>query len=577
MEIKNMPEVMADIAVDLQDPNRMLISGLFRETAKDGSREREFLTYIPENTHNGQPCIVVAMPSGSNPGEVLEKTGLKAFADERKYLIHLVPAADNGWRLDGTDAMFLNTVYVAVNSRRYYVALQDNMFLLGLGDGADAAQQAAKNMASEWSGLITIGDLTLDLREDHSTAMQEQDQGSGELKIQAMRAQLPVWMFVSELSGANAGTAEYWRGENKNLPEPLSGQGADYIWMPSPVRAQSEINEEHIAEVRVTTGTTECIRQTLETAWSYIGLARRHRGIGKKFLRYNKDPLALGATLHTLEVNGMMRKWYEYVPDTCTPDQSWPLAVVMHGRGGTAETFFEISCMSVVARERRFIAVFPEAGIYQQFQGGLRNILLWCGEYQGKPIDDIQFIRAMVDDVRARNKVDNGRIYACGQSSGGMMTDLLNNCAGDLFTATASWSALRAPKRMYADFPETKDPCPTMYIFGELDPLNASKTPDPEFPFNLTAEMKEQVLGKMKRYGLKLEDVQIWDDYPIHWAAFPNAQGVPMLVIGMVHNMAHANYPEESGISYDQYLCGFHKDADGALYWRGKKVIVPEQ
>lgn len=181
----------------------------------------------------------------------------------------------------------------------------------------------------------------------------------------------------------------------------------------------------------------------MEAAWSYIGLARRHRGPGKKQLRYFKEPIACGAEKKTMEVDGMTRTWYEYVPKSCTPDQKWPLVVVFHGRGGTAETFFDLSCVSTVAEERHFIAVVPEAGVYQQKPNGLRNVLLWCGIYQDTPVDDVKFIRELVADVESRHSVDKSRVYAMGQSSGGMMSDLLAYTAGDIFAAVAPWSALR--------------------------------------------------------------------------------------------------------------------------------------
>lgn len=55
-----------------------------------------------------------------------------------------------------------------------------------------------------------------------------------------------------------------------------------------------------------------------------------------------------------------MRTWYEYVPSECTPDQAWPLVFVFHGRGGTAETFFDLSGISALAEARKFIAVIPQ-------------------------------------------------------------------------------------------------------------------------------------------------------------------------------------------------------------------------
>lgn len=45
-----------------------------------------------------------------------------------------------------------------------------------------------------------------------------------------------------------------------------------------------------------------------------------------------------------------------------------------------------------------------------------------------------------------------------------------------------------------------------------------------------------------------------------------------MVVIGRVDNMVHANYPEESWISYDQFLSQFYRGENGTLYYRGRPV-----
>ena len=45
-----------------------------------------------------------------------------------------------------------------------------------------------------------------------------------------------------------------------------------------------------------------------------------------------------------------------------------------------------------------------------------------------------------------------------------------------------------------------------------------------------------------------------------------------MLTVGIVKDMAHANYPEESRLTWDEYLCQFSKDEQGRLLWRGKVV-----
>ena len=301
---------------------------------------------------------------------------------------------EDHWNPDGSDADYLNAIYVTIQARDFYITMQDNIYLCGIGDASFAAHQAAKRMASEWSGLMTFGELNGNLTQDAPILHGEESQGEVELKIMGTRAQLPVWMRISERnSRENCSAIAYWKEQNHVTGIALSGGGADEIWAPTPVRVRSEVNEEYIAQVRVAVGTEDFSVKHIEQAWEYIGLARRHRGQGRKCLRYFKDPIACGAVKWEKKVDGIMRTWYEYVPSSCTPDKTWPLVFVFHGRGGTAETFFDLSGISALAEERQFIAVIPQAGIYQQKEHGLRNVLVWCGEYQGKSIDDVKFIR----------------------------------------------------------------------------------------------------------------------------------------------------------------------------------------
>ena len=49
-----------------------------------------------------------------------------------------------------------------------------------------------------------------------------------------------------------------------------------------------------------------------------------------------------------------------------------------------------------------------------------------------------------------------------------------------------------------------------------------------------------------------------------------------MFTVGIVDKMVHANYPEESWISYDQFFCNFMRDEDGTVCYRGKRVQKTE-
>lgn len=572
LTVRPLPEDMSRLPVDLAHPNRTLLHGCFQERVALRGEERVFYTYIPEDLEYCQPCLVVAPPSDREPLAYLETSGLRELAEEQQLFLHLLVPGPDGWRTDGTDADYMNAVYAAVQRRDYYVTMQDNLYACGIGDGAAVAHQAAQRMTSEWSGLFSFGALSCNLLETRDVMASSQEQNGAELRIAAAKCQLPVWMAVESMDENTAAAAEYWKEQNHVAGPPLSGQGADLIWMPPLVRKRSETNEEQIAQVRLTQGDAEVTIASLRRMWGYIGLARRHRGYGQKNLRYFKSPAACGAVLQQREIGGMARLWYEYVPESCTPDRAWPLVVVMHGRGGTAETFFDLTDMFQVAEARKFIAVFPQAGIHQQKPGGLKNVLYWNGSYEGVPVDDVAFIRAMVADIGERLPIDKGRIYACGQSSGGIMADVLSTCASDLFTACASWSGMYHPKKVHGTYRRTESVIPTMFICGAEDPFCTEKGEDPELPFRLIPELRRDIVEKLERCHLDISRMQTWATDPVTWYCWPDAQGVPMLTVGIVRDMAHANYPEESWITYDQFFSSFARDGGGRLCYRGQTV-----
>lgn len=572
LTIQEFPSRMCDLAVDPMHINRTLMHGFFRQEVKTGEIMRPFYTYITEDLEYGQRCLVVAPPADTtDPAAYLETSGLRAFADEEKVFLFLMEARNSAWDLSGKDAAYMNAVYVCAQARDYYITLQDNFYAIGIGDGAAVAHQAVATMSSEWSGVLTVGDLAANLNL-YAIGSEKAGLGSnGELQIAAEHSQTPVWIGVSQLTGANLDVVSYWREQNETRPEALSGEGADYIWMPAYVHQLPDINEEIISQVRVTLDQTEFTREFLDNAWRYIGLTARHRGQGKKNLRYIKDPIALGAQKYEMIVDGYARQWFEYVPTVCTPDKTWPV-VVMHGRGGTAETFFDLSNMYQVANSRRFIVAVPQASIYQQKPSGLRNVLVWDGIYNGEPVDDVKFIREMLANMQARLPVDSGRIYACGQSSGGMMADTLAKYANDIFAATVSWSGLNFYEQEFMHREVRGNVFPTVIIYGDRDNLFGGHDRVPGLPFPVNPYFIPVVEDRFRRFHLDKNVFDTWETYPITWYSYPNKQGVPMFVAGVVDNMVHANYPEESWITYDQYLSKFRRDADGTLYYCGHMV-----
>ena len=572
LEVKTFPKDMSVFEVNRSDARECFLSGLFEESVKLENETRRFYTYLKPGLHYNQPCLIVAPPSCDSVLDWLEESFWLSFAEEHDLFLHIMIPENGVWKPNGIDADYMNKVYMQIQSRQAYVTMQDNIYAFGLGDGAIIAQQAVMKMSSEWSGLASFGELNSFAMLNAEVLHGAESTGKTELSINAAKVQVPVWMGWKENTGDNAAVCAYWKKQNDTDAECFANAFADEIYFPTTVCKPSQINEEKISQVRVTNDYTGSMtRELADAVWAYLSKACRHRGFGHKMLRNRIDPEAYGFELHTMEYQNFTRIWYEYVPESVMKSGSpAPLVLCMHGRGGTAESFLSLSGLSRVAEERNFIVVFPEACVYQQRPGSVRNTLLWNGEYEGEKIDDVAFLLKVVEDVKTRRAIDETRVYACGQSSGGMMTSALAEHAPQIFAAVSPWSALVDPDHDLV-LPEKIDPAvPFMFLFGDRDWLVADREHG-EMEFGVTSPIAAYLRNLIKLYGLEEKPLQ-YTCGEITWFVYRNANKIPMLTVGRVAGMTHANYPRESWIAYDEFLCRFSKAADGTLCYMGEKV-----
>lgn len=573
MKINEFPNDMSSLPIDFSNMKKCLLSGLFRECVEVHGEKRNFYTYLTPGLTYNQPCLIIAPSDDVSVLEFMENGFWEKFAEKEKVFLHILEP--NGtWKLDGTDADYMNQVYIQVQSRKYYVTMQDNIYAFGIGKGATIAQQAAMKMTSEWSGLATFGDLEKEaLLNAYVTQESNGTMGKVELSINAEKAQLPVWMAWSANTGVNSEACNYWKKQNDTVNEAFSNVDANEIYFPSVICKKSTINEEKISQVRVTNDYSgHLTEEFFKTVWAYIGKARRHRCFGSKALRNLKKPEDYGAELHTMEIDGFTRLWYEYVPEQVkAAKKPVPLVINMHGRGGSAESFMDLSGMNSVAEERDFIVLFPESGISQQRPEGIRNVLLWSGSYMDKKIDDVKFILEMIRDVKKRYAIDEERIYACGQSSGGMMTSELALRAPGVFAAVSPWSAIKDPDHE-VPLPENIEPqVPYLFLLGEHDWLCVDKE-NGQLEYKVTKDIAAFLENLMTIYQLDKVPKR-YQCGEISYYVYLNQKKVPMLTVGTVRDMSHANYPRESWIAYDEFFAKFSKKSDGTLLYMGEEAI----
>ena len=134
-----------------------------------------------------------------------------------------------------------------------------------------------------------------------------------------------------------------------------------------------------------------------------------------------------------IEVNGIQRDYFIYVPETKSGYFDMPLVLNFHGYGLSAQDQIERSDMSTLAQKDHFIVVYPQGS----YLNGKRH---WrVGSYtRASRAEDIAFVEELIDHLSEELPVDKDKVYACGFSNGGYFSLRLACTRPDLVAAAAS-------------------------------------------------------------------------------------------------------------------------------------------
>ena len=128
-----------------------------------------------------------------------------------------------------------------------------------------------------------------------------------------------------------------------------------------------------------------------------------------------------GAKSGTLEFGGLKRAYFVHVPTGYDGLKPLPLVFVLHGGGQSPESAERMSGMSPKADIENFLAVYPSG------TGRISSLPTWnsgacCSYAMEHHIDDVGFLRALIEKLESDYTVDSNRVYFTGISNGAMMS-----------------------------------------------------------------------------------------------------------------------------------------------------------
>lgn len=146
--------------------------------------------------------------------------------------------------------------------------------------------------------------------------------------------------------------------------------------------------------------------------------------------------LSPGDSSRTLKVDGSERSYLVHVPPQYVKDTPTPVVLAFHGGGANARNMVAFSGLNQKADQSGFIVVYPDGS------GRLERMLTFnagncCGQAAARNVDDVAFVRHILDDLEGIANVDRNRVFATGMSNGAMMAYRLASEMSDRIAAIA--------------------------------------------------------------------------------------------------------------------------------------------
>jgi polyhydroxybutyrate depolymerase len=168
----------------------------------------------------------------------------------------------------------------------------------------------------------------------------------------------------------------------------------------------------------------------------------------------------------TMAWAGKERTYTVHAPPGYRPTQPTPIVIVMHDRGGSANTMQQMTGLDAQADRFGFLVVYLD-GV-----NGAFNALVCCGDE-----DDVGYVRALVAQLTRDWHADPDRVYLTGISNGGDMTFRLAVEVPGTFAAIAPVSGGFIGTRASSDATfAPKTPVSVITFIGAQDRFAASFT-----------------------------------------------------------------------------------------------------
>ena len=198
-----------------------------------------------------------------------------------------------------------------------------------------------------------------------------------------------------------------------------------------------------------------------QTSWRERWRDRFKKKADETTLSIGSAKLSPGIHSLSMQHDGSRRTFLVYVPRSYTDSKAAPLVFVFHGGGGAGKNMREkitLGQFDCIADREGQIIVYPDG---LSTKGDVTAERHW-NDNRWEPgtefehmddVDDIGFVKEMIEILDDKLNIDKNRIYAAGFSNGAMFSMRLACELSDTLAAVACVGGCSVPRRTYSCAP----------------------------------------------------------------------------------------------------------------------------
>jgi len=424
----------------------MEMTGYWEKSFTVNNQTRTAKVYISPETPIRSYYTVIAIPDGITTSEFLWRSGWKDLADETEEGLFVLEPGTGGWGSANDELAYVTAAMNFYISNRYFSIFGEH-YLVGYGLGGPALEAwAAANPLKVISQVyVNSKGLGANYLNQFSTKVFDGTTAPGYTTvvfpagfnlIKYNEVVLPTWYIHPDASASDS--IDYWKNANDCVASPVRDKDLGRVyaqadpsgrWMTSysgPISMVAVLD-------RPALYWSKKITRDIRDFLTYYSRYENFFAYGNQLV-VRADYKALGIEIHTMMVNGYIREYMVYVPDSAK--KLWgndaPVMWVWAGNSQTDKVFLDATQWWKVAKDEGIILVIP------------------CEQYSNNSIsvshkDNDLFFRQLREVILRDYGADPTRFYSTGQSAGSMASQSFAIAKPEYYAAIASTSGTSSP------------------------------------------------------------------------------------------------------------------------------------